>query len=463
MNESNEVKLHFLDYWRVIKLRFGLILLVFFLVMVTAGVIVKFLPKEYLSTATMEVKQDNSGPIQSPWGGGGGHNFDPQFVETQFQILKKTEILYEVIDRLKLTEDYSSTGGRLPLAAAYAKLRNSMDLKEVRNTSLLDIGVYDTDAQRAANIANMIAVVYQQKRRDELQRTIDSGLDQLKDQVEKQQKVVEQTAGESMKIRARDGIIDPDPDKENSQVGTRDGNVAFNQQQLQEQQVRVVELERQLEMIQNLNADNLMNALPTLNIQDPTISKTLPAFQDTLAMEAWLTNSGIGENHPRMKSLKAQKKTYSMILADQLGSVRKVQVNKLNLEKDKLKSLETRMEESRKAEIEEKTKIAEYIDAKNKYIQARRISEQLETNFTAEKVKRHIESEPARIWQRAEKSDFPDKPHSLFLMAVAALIGGGSGILLAFFIEYLDTSVKTIDDIERYLQIPVLAVIPKDV
>ena len=69
MNEPSEVKLHFLDYWRVVKLRFGLILLVFFLVMVTAGVTVKFLPREYLSTATMEVKQDNSGPGQSFWGG----------------------------------------------------------------------------------------------------------------------------------------------------------------------------------------------------------------------------------------------------------------------------------------------------------------------------------------------------------------------------------------------------------
>jgi hypothetical protein len=42
MNETSEVKLHFLDYWRVIKMRMGLILLTFFLVMVTAGVYVVF-------------------------------------------------------------------------------------------------------------------------------------------------------------------------------------------------------------------------------------------------------------------------------------------------------------------------------------------------------------------------------------------------------------------------------------
>jgi succinoglycan biosynthesis transport protein ExoP len=37
------------------------------------------------------------------------------------------------------------------------------------------------------------------------------------------------------------------------------------------------------------------------------------------------------------------------------------------------------------------------------------------------------------------------------------------GVGLAFFIEYLDTSVKTIDDVERTLQAPVLGVIPQNV
>jgi hypothetical protein len=48
-------------------------------------------------------------------------------------------------------------------------------------------------------------------------------------------------------------------------------------------------------------------------------------------------------------------------------------------------------------------------------------------------------------------------------MALAALVGIVVGVGLAFFIEYLDTSVKTLDDVEKYLDIPVLAVIPKGV
>src|SRR5260221_7731301 len=48
-------------------------------------------------------------------------------------------------------------------------------------------------------------------------------------------------------------------------------------------------------------------------------------------------------------------------------------------------------------------------------------------------------------------------------MGLAAMIGIVLVVSLAFFIEYLETSVKTLDDVERYLQIPVLAVIPNNV
>jgi capsular exopolysaccharide synthesis family protein len=48
-------------------------------------------------------------------------------------------------------------------------------------------------------------------------------------------------------------------------------------------------------------------------------------------------------------------------------------------------------------------------------------------------------------------------------LALGAVVGLVFGIGVAFFLEYLDTSVKSLEDVERYLQVPVLAVIPKDV
>jgi capsular exopolysaccharide synthesis family protein len=462
MNDTSEVKLHFLDYWRVIKLRMGLILLTFFLVMVTAGVTTYFLPKEFLSKVTMEVKTDNSGPI-SPFGQATQRPYDPQFVATQFQILQKTEILYPVIERLDLVKEFSPPGQRLPLQQVFFRLKRSMQLQEVRNTGLIEIGVFDTDAQRATNIANTVAIVYQEKRRSEMEKNVGRGLSQLQDEVEKQRKFVEDAALKAMQIRARDGILDPDPDKEGSNIGREEQSMTFVGQQLSEQQLRVLELDRQAELINALRPDELMQVLRELKIEDATVLKTLPLWQDAGSEEARLLAAGLGENHRRLKEIRAQRESYTKTLSDQLTSIRNAQAHRLRFERDKLAVIEKTNTESQANSIQAKTKVSDYIGAKNQYIQARKILESLETTVAAEKVKIQVLSDTAKIWEKAEKSEFPAKPNVPAYMALAALVGLIIGVGLAFFIEYLDTSVKTLDDVERYLQIPVLAVIPKDV
>ena len=462
MNESSEVKLHFLDYWRVIKLRMGLILLTFFLVMVTAGVTTYFLPKQYFSKVTMEVKTDNSGPVR-PFQTGMQRAYDPQFVATQFQILQKTEILYPVIERLELVKEFSPAGQRLPLQQVYFRLKRSMQLQEVRNTGLIEIGVYDTDAQRATNIANTIAIVYQERRKADLEKNVGRGLEQLEDELAERRKGVADAAEKAMQIRVRDNIIDPDPDKDNAQIGTAAQPMTFVRQQLTEQQLRVSELEQQNQLVNELRPDELMQVLRELKIEDPTVLKTLPLWQDAQTDEKRLLASGLGENHPHIKALRVQIEAYSKILSDQLTSIRSTQANKLRFEQNKLAVIEQKVAESETDQIKEKAKIAEYIEAKNKYIQARKIMESVETSITAQRVDRVVDSETVRIWEKAERSDFPAKPNVPAYMALAALVGLVTGVALAFFIEYLDTSVKTLDDVERYLQIPVLAVIPKNV
>jgi len=57
----------------------------------------------------------------------------------------------------------------------------------------------------------------------------------------------------------------------------------------------------------------------------------------------------------------------------------------------------------------------------------------------------------------------PVRPNKPLNIALGIIIGLVVGVGLAFFIEYLDTSVKTIDDVERSLQSPVLGVIPQNV
>jgi capsular exopolysaccharide synthesis family protein len=67
------------------------------------------------------------------------------------------------------------------------------------------------------------------------------------------------------------------------------------------------------------------------------------------------------------------------------------------------------------------------------------------------------------VKQVAEPPSYAARPRVALNLALGAVIGLIVGLGLAFFIEYLDTSVKTMDDVENLLGVPVLAIIPKNI
>src|SRR5437879_9764979 len=84
--------------------------------------------------------------------------------------------------------------------------------------------------------------------------------------------------------------------------------------------------------------------------------------------------------------------------------------------------------------------------------------------IAAEKIDVSLpKSAMVEIIEQAQPGLHPVRTNKALNIALVIIIGLVVGVGLAFFIEYLDTSVKTIDDVERSLQSPVLGVIPQNV
>ena len=58
-NSPQESRLHFLDYWRIIRIRKTVILAVFLLVVITATVVTLMYPESYAGRATITVEQEH--------------------------------------------------------------------------------------------------------------------------------------------------------------------------------------------------------------------------------------------------------------------------------------------------------------------------------------------------------------------------------------------------------------------
>src|SRR3990172_9781804 len=88
-----ETRLHFLDYWRIIRIRKTVILAVFLLVVITATLVTFILPESYASVARIKVDRDTSdiqGMAERPGGGGG---YDPYFIQTEFEVIQSEKVL----------------------------------------------------------------------------------------------------------------------------------------------------------------------------------------------------------------------------------------------------------------------------------------------------------------------------------------------------------------------------------
>jgi polysaccharide biosynthesis transport protein len=462
MENPQDSRLHFLDYWRVIRVRWGLVILVFLLVVIAAGVTTYLLPRKYKSFATIELQPDmapvrifdNETPRQQMLN-------DPKFTQTQFQIIMRKGVLYPVIDRLDLRKKWGSNGELLPKEAANARLLGMLSLQEVRNTNLIQIDVYSTDPLEAATLADTIADVYMEQRISEQQELVAKGLDQMRDDVKKQEEAVSQAYVEASRLRTAANIVDPNPDSLDNSGRVEDSSVLSNQEKVNDTRSQMATLKSRVAELDRLKSEDLMRVAGQLNLNDPIIEQKLPLYQSAEADKARMLNSGLGVNHPDVKAVQAQIDTIEGQLRKQIDSIRKGLATQLAIAEDSLKAMESNLNTSQSEQQTKKTASAQYLDAKYKYIQERKLLETAKTRLNTESMERTMPRQAAFVRDPAEPALFPSKPNVVLNMVLGVAAGLVLAISLAFFVEYLDTSVKTMDDVEKYLDLPVLAVIPQ--
>lgn len=459
-DQHTESDLHFLDYWRVLRSRKEVILAVTLLIVVTGAAFTFTLPKIYQAEARIAVYQDELdvdvfGPSMQ------GYSYNPYFLRTQFEIIQSKPILYKVIQNLKLDEvwgkEMTEDGRPLPLDVAQALLKRDLEVEQYRDTSLIAIRIESERAEETWRIANEIAAVYRDHRIAQKMRVTERGIEALVEEVQKMQLEVDRAEEKLEGIRQEQGV-------NTIQGGIRADKVQLGRLEADRISARVDLLVREsrLKQLQDLQGDALMNASAYI-VQDPVIATIRRQLIDTDVSLSLLLEQ-FGENHPEVKRLRAAEKQLRVKMTDALDGLKKGLQADYAVAKAKYEVLEKELESARKQDIvSEGTRYLPFVKAQRDLNLKRSILQSLQAKVAQEGIKAEVPRTPVELVDPAEQPKHHVKPNVLLNVLLSLVLGLGAGVGLAFFIEYLDTSVKTVDEIERFLGLPVIGVIPQKV
>jgi len=464
-NPKKETTLHFLDYWRVIRSRKEIVLAVLFLVVITGTAYTFTLPKIYAAQARIEVNNDSVDI--DPFGassssGGGMRGYDPYFLRTQFEIIQSKPILYEVINRLNLQEVWGRKDEKIPKEVAYKMLRSSLEVSQYRDTSLISLTAQRQDPKEAARIANELADVYRDARLDLKYKEMTRAMDALSRELEKQQEKVDVASKRVETLRQElDITVLP-----NSSGSSENSVEKLRLQQLEGDRIAArVEMlvgKARSEQLDGMNNEDLLTASAYLT-QDPFVEAMRTQIKDyDVALTSLLEN--YGANYPEVKQTQAARDELVVKLTKALDGIKKGTRAQYIVAKSKFEALEEELRGVRTSDQEsQREKFVPFNKAQQELELQRAIMNALKSRIAQEGITLQVPRTPVEIVDAAEESSRPVSPNLILNVLMSIFIGLGSGIGLAYFIEYLDTSIKTADDVERWIELPVLGLIPQKV
>ena len=466
---SPESRLHFLDYWRIIRIRKIIIISVFFITTIIATLVTFMMKPAYSSSAQMKIEADVVSDISTFNGGAGDYApYDPYFMETELKVIQGDVVLRKVVEALNLDVEwgkkFNTDGSPLKTTDTIELLRHYISLDADRNTKLIDVTVYNEDPKLAAQLANTIVEAYKNYRLEQHKDQMEGGIKMLQEDYEVEESKITSMQSNVDQLRDEYKIHDFGQSAEPTPTITAERMQNYNELLINDKAAYIKD-DNELIELQSLEATNalaLRDVLPTITT-DSMLSDLLSKLHDNEQKFAAQTNF-IGAQNPDYQATLSLTTTLNQEIDNRVNGLMFELQSRVISEKAALDALNAEVQDAESNDQAEAVIGQPYWEAKRHLQDTIELHKLLAAKLESEKADETIpKSALVEVINPALPGLSPVRPTKTLNIALGAFFGLLVGIGLAFFIEYLDTSVKTIDEVERVFQAPVLGVIPQNV
>lgn len=392
--------------------------------------------------------------------GTGTYWANKEFYETQFRVIRSREIAQAVVNRLNLQADdtFPFRGSRKKGVnwdlAAY--LRGVTRVVPVKDSRVASIIVQDRDPKRAAAIANAMAESYIEKNLDIRVEGSRDASAFLGDQVQETAREAKAADMSLFEFRKRNQLLDTNLGDKQSMAAQ---NLLNLNTKLTELRTKRLELEASKKLITEA-ADSIdeQDSLPEVR-QNTVLQQLRVSYVELLKQKAEI-EAHYGPRHPRVLAVTQEAESlrsdYRAEVKRVISSIEKAYRALVTNEA----SLSQLMEREKRQAIELSKLEVEFRPLSREADNAQRVftmlvQRQKETSLTG-----LIRSNNVRILDRADTVPTPVKPRIVLTTLMGLAVGAFLGIAVALGLEALDNTLKTQEQVEALLGVPVLGLVP---
>ncbi|MDO9391117.1 MAG: polysaccharide biosynthesis tyrosine autokinase [bacterium] len=353
-------------------------------------------------------------------------------------------------------------------------IKKSITAEPIRDSDVILVKVQGPTPEASSNIANLVAEVIKERsasvKREQASSTrkfieaqlpsVESTLNTAEEAIKnfKSQNQVVSLSDEGKEILSRATEADKQMIAASTERQSIEGRLTAIYDQLKDQGALT---ENSLPLSAGSMADSLRSSL--VNLQMEIIK---------------LQVKGYAPDHPQIKNLNVQIANVKSRLLEELQKI--TQKNRLSPMPqiqsllDQIPPLEIQRATMTARETALKTILSQYdfglSKLPNKELQLARLLRAKEVGESVYRLllMKHEEAKiteagkigNVRVIDRAQPPQFPIKPRKVLNFAIGLVVGLTLGVGLSFFLDSLDNSVKTVEDIEHNFGMPVLGLIP---
>jgi len=470
-----EENIQLLDYWRTIVLRRWTIFAVLSTVVTLTVIYTLKQTPIYSATASVQIDKENPNVLSFK----GVYDIETESddtLRTQYEILKSRRLARRVIEDLKLdrTEEFQPSEPSI-LSSALSSVRSFLSPKPkveskepdmlrpvvtaylrrlfvepVRQARLVNIRFESKDPELAARIINAHAQQFIQQNLQFKVEATEQASTFLEENLVTLKAKLENAEDQLQQYGQRNQILFTEEGKNTASEKLRQLQEAFTKTQEdrihKESYYRLIDggyAEALPQVIENKLISDLTAKLADLQRQDSELAVT---FQPEYPLRQRLT----GQITQIKVSIDTEKaRIVSMVRSEYSAAADREQL--LGAELAKQRDIVEKINED----------IIQYNIYKGDADSVKQLYEGLQKRLKEASVSAGLTASNLRIVDRAEVPINPVRPRMVLNLVLGLMAGLVCGVGLAFLQEYVDSSIKSPEDIARYLNLATLGMIPK--